>query len=117
MVKVISESDFSEALKFDIEMMLASADFRAVTGPGRSGAIAAVYASHILGIPFIPYGQKCPPTLQPLLIIDTASQTGKTLRKASNKYDYVSHDTHAVFYEPPRVIFWYEKEANEQSDS
>lgn len=44
--------------------------------------MAAVYASHILGVPFIPYGSKAPAHLGSLLIIDTAMESGATLRKA-----------------------------------
>ena len=82
---------------------------KSVTGAGRSGAIAAVYASHILGIPFIPYKCKCPDKLRPILIIDTAKQSGKTLRKAEKLYiregDVI---VKWAFNEPPRVKFWYE---------
>lgn len=80
--------------------------FHFVTGPGRSGAIAAVYASHHLGIPFLPYGAE-PPMHREVLIVDTAVQSGRTLRKACRKYA-TSHCIYA-FNEPPRVKFWYEK--------
>ncbi len=76
-----------------------------VTGPGRSGAIAAVYASHILGIP---YGQTPPQELGNLLIIDTAIESGETLKKAARKYCKYSHHILALYQEPPRVAFWYE---------
>lgn len=77
-----------------------------VTGPGRSGAIAGVYASHYLGVPYIPLcgsGFK-----HPVLVIDTAIDTGRTLRKAKNKIS--AEFSCAVFNEPPRVKFWYEQE-------
>jgi adenine/guanine phosphoribosyltransferase-like PRPP-binding protein len=77
-----------------------------VTGPGRSGAVAAAYASHYLRIPFIPYGKKKPKKFDKMLIIDTARQSGKTLRKAEKKY--ANSIVIAVYEEPPRVAFWYE---------
>lgn len=81
-----------------------------VTGPGRSGAIAAVYASHILRIPFIPYKQVPPETLGKLLIIDTAMETGATIRKAEAWYRNkgVNTQLEVLYHEPPRVVFWYE---------
>lgn len=83
-------------------------DIGAVTGPGRSGAVAAVYASHILGVPFIPFGQKHPQHLGRLLIIDTARESGATLRKATRKYEGTTPLVIACYEEPPRVAFWYE---------
>lgn len=80
-----------------------------VTGPGRSGAVAAVYFSHQLGIPFLPYGLPCPDALRPLLIVDTAKQSGATLRKAAAKYSDGLTITKYLFDEPPRVMFWYER--------
>ena len=56
----------------------------------RSGAVAAVYASHMLHVPFIPYGQKHPQHLGRLLIVDTARESGATLRKAERKYEGTS---------------------------
>lgn len=81
----------------------------AVTGPGRSGAIASVYASHMLGIPFIPYGNHCPDHLAPLLVIDTAKMSGASLRKACRKYAHLNPISIHLYDEPPRVRFWYEK--------
>lgn len=79
-----------------------------VTGPGRSGAVAAVYASHILGVPFIPYGATAPTHLGRLLIIDTARASGATLRKAERRYRDADPFVMVAFEEPPRVAFWYE---------
>lgn len=79
-----------------------------VTGPGRSGAIAAVYASHLLRVPFLPYGAVAPPALGRLLIVDTARETGRTLRKCARRYDYARPVVAVAFEEPPRVAFWYE---------
>lgn len=81
---------------------------KAVTGPGRSGAIAAVYASHMLGVPFLPFGSRCPSGLAPLLIVDTVRMSGRTLRKAARKYDTERTIVMYAYDEPPRLIFWYE---------
>ena len=80
-----------------------------VTGPGRSGAIASAIASHILGVPFIPFGQEAPIKLGRLLIIDTARSSGRTLRRAERRYKYANPVVVACFEEPPRVAFWYER--------
>ena len=79
-----------------------------VTGPGRSGAITSAWASHILGVPFIPYGQKCPDKLKPVLVIDTARLTGRTVRKAAKKYGEGTKILW-LYTEPPIVRFWYER--------
>ena len=79
-----------------------------VTGPGRSGAIAAVYASHLLGIPFVPYGSFAAPSLGRVLIVDTARESGRTLRKAERRYEERDPFIWVGFEEPPRVAFWYE---------
>lgn len=78
-----------------------------VTGPGRSGAVAAVYASHILHIPFVPYGQAAG-RLGRVLIVDTAMESGATLRKAERRYRAYDPLTCVAWHEPPRVAFWYE---------
>lgn len=106
-MRIVSESEFSQRLA----CILASTEMSgvgAVTGPGRSGAVAAVYASHALRIPFIPYGAQNPAHLGRLLIIDTARQSGATLRKAARKYKDADPLVLACFEEPPRVAFWYE---------
>ena len=78
-----------------------------VVGPGRSGAVAAVYASHYLGIPFVPYkhfieGKKA-------LVVDTARASGETLRKASRIYGDAPY-VFAVDEElTGHVKFWYEE--------
>lgn len=101
---IISEQEF----KNKIIEKLNGINVDCVTGTGRSGAIASVYASHILGIPFIPYGQFPPLKFSRLLIIDTATQSGRTLRKAAKKYSNYDIITIACYNEPPRVKFWYE---------
>lgn len=105
-MRVVAEDEFNVRIR-DI-LVDCPSDVGAVTGPGRSGAIASVYASHILGIPFIPYGQKHPQHLGRLLIIDTARESGATLRKAARKYEGTTPLVIACFEEPPRVVFWYE---------
>lgn len=106
MVRLVSEAEFSAAL----ERALAphAGRVRSVTGPGRSGAIASVYASHRLGVPFIPYGAMVPHHLAPLLIADTAEMSGATLRKALRRYERMWPVAAVAFHEPPRVVFWYE---------
>jgi adenine/guanine phosphoribosyltransferase-like PRPP-binding protein len=103
-MRIVSETEFAERLR-DV---LAGIECGAVTGPGRSGAVAAVYASHALGVPFIPYGQQHPQHLGRLLIIDTARESGATLRKAERRYAGCTPLVVVAFEEPPRVAFWYE---------
>jgi hypothetical protein len=107
MPRVVSEREFDAKLR---EKLVASPVILcgSVTGPGRSGAIAAVYASHLLGIPFIPYGSKVPEHLGQLLIVDTASESGATMRKAARRYEHCDPVCVVAFQEPPRVMFWYE---------
>jgi adenine/guanine phosphoribosyltransferase-like PRPP-binding protein len=103
-VRIVSEQEFSTALR----AALHGVEVGSVTGPGRSGAVAAVYASHILGVPFIPYGQPAPAGLGRVLVIDTAIESGATLRKAGRRYAQADPVVMAVYHEPPRVAFWYE---------
>jgi hypothetical protein len=102
MCRIVSESEFAIAIR----AALLGVECDCVTGPGRSGAVAAVYASHILGVPFLPAGTQPPANLPRLLIIDTATESGRTLRKMSRKYP--DAQVIAVYHEPPRVAFWYE---------
>ncbi len=105
--RIVSEPEFRERLA----AVLAAhdtEDIGSVTGPGRSGAVAAVYASHLLGVPFIPYGSVVPVDLGRLLIIDTARESGRTLRKAERRYQHADPGVLVAFEEPPRVAFWYE---------
>lgn len=106
-MRIISESEFRDTLR----AKLLERDLRhvgSVTGPGRSGAIAAVYASHILGVPFIPRGSPAPRPLGALLIVDTARESGKTIRKMQRGYGEHFTEVVVAFEEPPRVAFWYE---------
>lgn len=106
-MRIISEHEFNERIR---ELL---ADPRldcvgSVTGPGRSGAIAAAYASHILRVPFITYGSKPPLQHGKLLIIDTAIESGTTMAKAVRRYGEQNCLPLACYHEPPRVMFWYE---------
>lgn len=100
----VSESTFRQAIAQALEHAPAC-DY--VTGPGRSGAVAAVYASHLLGLPFVPYRQHAPGRA---LIVDTATLSGRTLRKASRVYG--GAPAIVAYREPPgvRLVFWYESE-------
>lgn len=104
MYQCISEKQFKDRLKHKLDRL----DFKPmfVTGPGRSGAIAAVYASHYLGVPFVPY--KCGLKRDGFLIVDTNKSTGKTIRRASRIYNGAPHIS--AFSVKGRLIFWYEKE-------
>ena len=99
--KLVTEKEFRTEIQVKLFDMRGVYDY--VAGLGRSGAIAAVYASHFLGIPFVPYKHK---SHGDVLVIDTAAQSGRTLRKASRVYG--GADTLCIYNEPPRVRFWYE---------
>lgn len=105
--RLVSEEEFRSRI-YQFLQDEEFADVRSVTGPGRSGAIAAVYASHILGVPFIPYGGNPVPGSGRFLIIDTATESGKTLNKAHRLYLRYTPLVRAIYKEPPRVYFWYE---------
>lgn len=112
-MRIIAEPEFKERLIAVLKRVDADGSIGCVTGPGRSGAVAAVYTSHLLRIPFIPYGTKnVPRHLGKLLIIDTARESGKTLRRAVKQYEALGLDvvSEACYEEPPRVAFWYESE-------
>jgi adenine/guanine phosphoribosyltransferase-like PRPP-binding protein len=103
---VISEPEFCARISFLLKQGFESVG--SVTGPGRSGAVAAVYASHILGVPFIPFKATVPQHLGRLLIVDTAMESGATMRKAERFYKDVETVSLVCWHEPPRVMFWYE---------
>jgi hypothetical protein len=105
-MRVITEPEFAARIAQIVNDV--PANVGSVTGPGRSGAVAAVYASHILHIPFIPYGAPAPDHLGRLLIVDTARESGRTLRKAERRYEQSDPFVWVGFEEPPRVAFWYE---------
>lgn len=106
-MRLVSEHEFRFRLQ-DLLVRGEFADIGCVTGPGRSGAVAAVYTSHILRVPFIPFGAVAPTGLGRLLIVDTAEQSGRTMRKAARRYLDSDPSLLSVFKEPPRVMFWYE---------
>lgn len=106
-MRVVGEDEFAQRLR-QVLAGVKGETIGAVTGPGRSGAVAAVYASHILHVPFIPFGQKHPRQLGRLLIVDTARESGATLRKAERRYQGETPLVLVAFEEPPRVMFWYE---------
>ena len=112
MSRIISEPEFAVRLRNALEDHWHPV-LRSTTGPGRSGAIASVYASHLLGIPWIPTGEPVPARLLPVLVIDTARKTGASLRKAARRTGAPEDKIFvvALYEEPPRLRFWYEKEA------
>lgn len=108
--RTVPEAEFRERVN-RVTQHIAPDQYGCVTGPGRSGAVAAVYTSHQLGIPFIPYGQEIPKNLQPVLVVDTATWTGRTIRKAARKYGPAIGAAFAYYKEGPgaMVKFWYER--------
>ncbi len=106
-MQIVKEPEFREQLVLRLLNSPAMGLANSVSGPGRRGARAAVYPSHFLGVPFIPYGTPIPEKLRPHLVIDTATDSGATLRKArrKTKAEFVI----AVYKEPPRLKFWYER--------
>lgn len=113
MYRVVQEEEFRKVFVSKLDKMMnywlgyGGERFDFVTGPGRSGAIASVYASHHLGVPFVPYKNKPDGTF---LVVDTAVLTGATIRKASRYYNnapvcyaYTQGRDH------DRVKFWYEE--------
>ena len=112
MIKHINEAHFAMRLG-QIAREFVRPEF--VTGPGRSGAIAAAYYSHLKGVPFIPWGQfpEMPVTVfgENFLIIDTSSMSGATLRKAVSKYQAKGYNAFGVaVFDNPGIHnkFWYE---------
>lgn len=104
-MEIIQEKDFRETF---VKALDKAPQTDYVVGPGRSGAVAAVYASHYLGIPCLPYKQKLPG--KRALVVDTAVLTGKTLRKASRQYGncpvVYAYDQSSIGH---RLKFWYEE--------
>lgn len=101
----IEEAEFAERLR----KAVSGFTFDAVTGPGRSGAVAAVYASYASHRPFVPFGQPYPGVV---LVIDTVCRSGKTLRKAVRRLERLGIETISlsVYGSPPeRHHFWYER--------
>jgi adenine/guanine phosphoribosyltransferase-like PRPP-binding protein len=106
--RIVTEKEFRQSVIDKMtDLQYTNKQFDFVVGPGRSGAIASVYVSHLLGIPFLQYIHK-PDIHKRLLIVDTARFTGKTLRRIRTLYK--DYDGRVVWFydEPPRVRFWYE---------
>lgn len=99
----ITEEQFVEAI---MEIRPLRPDYIYVTGPGRSGAIAAAYLSHTHGLAFIPYGQPCPNNRK-LLLADTMAKSGKTIRGAMKMYEGA---TPMLIFgnRPHKLYFWFE---------
>jgi hypothetical protein len=103
-LNTVTEQEFRDAL---YRLLDDYRNVKSVSGPGRSGAVASVYASHYLGVPWFPAGKPPPDHLRPHLVVDTAIKSGATLRRLSRQMDTAL--TLAVFEEPPRLRFWYER--------
>ena len=104
MSQVIQEDGFQQRLRKTLSPLLGQ--FTCVTGPGRSGAICAVYASYFLRIPYMPMGCNTAPKAK-VLVVDTVERTGRTLRKAARRYP----DCTAISVfgkQEDRHHFWYE---------
>jgi adenine/guanine phosphoribosyltransferase-like PRPP-binding protein len=108
--KLIEEPEFKAAITSALKSLIGQ-KFDFVTGPGRSGAIASVYASHILGVPFAPHKSNCLRSSR-ILVVDTAEYTGETMRRALSYYRRADNicESVVVFRESKRnlVYFWYE---------
>jgi hypothetical protein len=116
---IITEAEFrAEVLKYrgTFHPMPDTSGPVFVTGPGRSGAIASVYASHFWGAAFLPFGEI--PDCEPgnLLVVDTATKSGRTLRGAAVRYpgcrSFAFYDESSSGLSE-RVYFWYEGRAND----
>lgn len=101
---IVTEDEFRAQLQAVLEPLRGKC--RIVCGPGRSGAVASVYASHFLKIPWLLPSVGIPERLRPVLVIDTAARTGATLRKIQKRVG--AEVAIALFDEPPRIRFWYE---------
>lgn len=104
-MEIISESEFRKVFVEALDKA-PKADY--VVGPGRSGAVAAVYASHHLGLPFVPFNSRIEG--KKALVVDTAVMSGHTLRKASRRYGNApvvyAYDQTQIGH---RLKFWYEE--------
>ena len=105
---MIQEEEFQQQLRKVLLPLLGG--FTCVTGPGRSGAICAVYASYFLCIPFMPMGANTAPNAK-VLVIDTVEKTGRTLRKAGRRYPG-SRVVSVFGTQEERHHFWYEALCN-----
>lgn len=106
---MVEEREFASLLAAALKDV-APPDF--IVGPGRSGAVAAVYASYHLHRPFVPYGHKGAEPGARVLVIDTVSMSGKTIRKAKSRYERLGYVVDAVTVVPQnhrRHHFWFEE--------
>lgn len=111
---VVTETEFSVMLDQALEGLEAPVF---ITGPGRSGAIAAVYASYRLHRPFVPFGHPGGPAGSTVLVIDTVSMSGRTIRKAVAKYErmgFVVRSLTVVPQNQKRHHFWFEYPTDHQ---
>jgi len=108
--RVVSEQEFRDKLIEALEPHRGY--YCAVTGPGRSGAVAAVYASHFLYIPYVPPQGDFAAFRGRVLVIDTARWTGKTIRKLTSKVSKQGAIADSLFIYDEKadglVKFWYE---------
>jgi len=105
---MVQEREFAGLVRTALQDLPAP-DF--IVGPGRSGAIAAVYASYHLHRPFVPYGHRGAEPGARVLVIDTVSMSGRTMRKAKGRYERLGYVVDAVTVVPPnqkRHHFWFE---------
>lgn len=103
---LITEAAFQER----IEEALADrhGKFAWVMGPGRSGAIAAIYASHILNIPWVPYGF-LPRAKGKGLLIDIAHTNALCLNRAVRRYRTRETETLLLFHTPDAIpVLWFQ---------
>lgn len=112
---VIAEFQFREDLekRMDtfIEGRAINLPWKGVTGPGRSGAVASVYVSYLVGLPYLPWGVQLPKSMAPVLVVDTVRDTGKTLKKACSSLvkKGINCETFVVYDKPAQHLsFWYE---------
>jgi adenine/guanine phosphoribosyltransferase-like PRPP-binding protein len=105
---LVSEAEFSATVRNTLSGKMRP-DF--VTGPGRSGAVAAVYASYALSAPYIPHSTRPAEPGETMLVIDTVSMSGRTIRKAASRWKRLGYEVEAlVLYSSPTIRhhFWYE---------
>lgn len=81
----MTEQEWRSAF-YDALDQIDASKFDFVTGPGRSGAVASVYASNYLGLPFKPHKSGSYENDSAVLVVDTVEYTEKTMRKAVSWY-------------------------------
>ena len=82
---IVTEADMLEIMRalFASDPLYAKAE--QVTGPGRSGAMAALHASYMLNIDHLPAG-RLPLKAGPVLIIDIVASTTSGLHRLAKRY-------------------------------